>query len=61
MNNEMILRYLYFLTRMNSGTDRWNECYKAWELYGNNIGIEKYEEMLKFLRKFIDKYEIKKK
>lgn len=61
MNNEMILRYLYFLTHMESGQNRWAACYEAWTQFGRQVGHEDYEELLKDLREFHDRYGIKDK
>jgi len=61
MNNEMTLRYLYFLTNMNSGTDRWKECYEAWERFGRQIDLEEYSELMKKVRALHKKYGIDKK
>ncbi len=60
MNNEIMLRYLYYLTHMNSGTKEWQSCYDAWRKFAEFIGHEKYEECLKSLAKFNKKYRSKK-
>ena len=55
-----MLRYLYYLTHMNSGTKEWQSCYDAWRKFAEFIGHEKYEECLKSLAKFNKKYRSKK-
>ena len=57
MTNEMILRYLYYLTNMTSGSSEWVHCYEAWNHFGNFVGDE-YEELLKKLKEFDKKYRI---
>lgn len=46
MNNELILRYLYFLTHMYSGKEEWEIYYQAWTAFGNNLGSEDYEVLI---------------
>jgi len=60
MSDEMILRYLYYFTHMHSGTKRWEECYNAWHNFANSLGDD-YEECLKSLTEFNNKYRSKKK
>ena len=55
----MILRYLFYLSQMYSGSLAWKPCYDAWNRFGNFIGSEEYEQLLKDLRKFNEKYKIK--
>ena len=61
MSEEMQLMYLYFLTKMNSGTERWNECYEAWDRLGNSMDSEEYSEAIERIRAFHKKYAVKKK
>jgi hypothetical protein len=62
MNNEMILQYLYRMTRMNSGNIQlWKSCYDAWHKFANNLPDGEYEKFLMELGKFNKKYLIKKK
>lgn len=57
MTNAMIIRYFYYLTKMNIGTTKWKECYEAWNKFGDFIGGEEYEIALKDLKKFNQEYE----
>jgi len=61
MNDEMILRYLYFLTNMNSGSNKWTECYEAWERFGRQIDSEEYSELIDKVREFHKKYTLANK
>ena len=61
MNNDMILRYLYFLTRVSAGTEKWKVFYDAWNEFSDTIDNEEYERMTKDLRVFNKKYSTKKK
>jgi len=56
MNEEMQLRYLYFLTHMNSGGERWTQCYEAWEQFGRDTDSEEYSELIDKVRAFHKKY-----
>lgn len=60
MNEEMQLRYLYFLTRMYSGTSRWKACYEAWSRMSNALDPEEYSELIDKVRAFDNKYTIKR-
>lgn len=55
----MILRYLYYLTYMTSGTDAWKGCYDAWQKLSTFISAEEYEKILKDLMEFNKKYVFK--
>jgi len=60
MNEEMQFRYLYFLTKMYSGTDRWNEYYAVWSRMSNSLTSEKYSEIIASVVAFHKKYTIKR-
>lgn len=55
----MILRYLYYLTKISVGTERWYNVYKAWSKFGHFLGSD-YEKLLKELSSFDKKYRVKK-
>lgn len=61
MNNEMQLRYLYFLTLAYSGKKEWEAIYSAWNNFGNFLGTEEYSELMDKVREFHKKYKINKK
>lgn len=61
MNEEMQLKYLYFLTYMSSGTSRWKAIYNAWKRLGNSMEAEEYSKLINKIRLFDKKYAIKKK
>lgn len=59
MHDEMILRYLYYLTEMYSGTEEWSKLYNAWRNFGISIGAERYERALEKLSEFDKKFRVK--
>ena len=58
MDDEMVLRYLYFLTHMYSGTEHWEKYYQAWKSFGEQNG--EYSELIDKVVKFKKKYRTKK-
>lgn len=60
MNEEMQLRYLYFLTMMYSGTERWKEYYEAWGRMSKRLDPEEYAELIDKITAFNKKYRVKK-
>lgn len=61
MDEELQLRYLYFLSCMYSGTDKWKDAYDAWQRLGNNMKSENYSKLMSNIVEFHKKYAIKKK
>ena len=58
----MVLRYLFYLTMMNSGhAKQWKLCHNAWVKFSRDVGDEKYEELMGKVSKFHKKYAIIKK
>ena len=61
MNDEMKLRYFYFLTQMSCGdTKSWKTCYQAWHTFGNSLDVKEYSKLMERVRALHNKYKIVK-
>ena len=59
MNEEMMLRYLYFLTAMVSGTPRFKPTYDAWQRFSDDYADD-YPDLIDKVRAFQLKYKTRK-
>ena len=60
LSNEMIIKYLYYLTNQESGTEEFENLYSTWKNIKDSMDVKEYAKILENVVRFDKQYKVKK-